>query len=131
MMNDELSPPPCPLPWEGDFLSIFPLPGVARCFTPGWVLVALTGLTTLRVGCVIGVSFVAILQTMFFAIRRFHDTGRSGWWLLLPSESRANRYGPISSRLHDSNPTLFTGMQVKSRGVIGKRLKILMLRFPF
>lgn len=54
---------------------------------------------------------VSILPTIFISIRRLHDTGRSGWWLLLvllvvplplvwwwlhlPSEPSTNRYGAI------------------------------------
>jgi uncharacterized membrane protein YhaH (DUF805 family) len=56
------------------------------------------------------VSLALILPLIAAAVRRLHDTGRSGWWLLLfltvigniwliwwlarPSQGKKNRHGP-------------------------------------
>lgn len=57
------------------------------------------------------VALVFILPVLSALVRRLHDTGRSGWWfwiqlvpfigqiwllvlLVLPSETKANEYGP-------------------------------------
>ena len=44
MMNDELSPPPCPLPREGDFLFITLIPGVTLRSPPAVFWTPLQGL---------------------------------------------------------------------------------------
>ncbi|GDX14373.1 MAG: DUF805 domain-containing protein [Ilumatobacteraceae bacterium] len=50
------------------------------------------------------VSVAVLLPSLAFAIRRMHDTNRSGWWILLPivnlvftlqrSQPSENRFGP-------------------------------------
>ena len=49
-------------------------------------------------------SLAVVLPSIAVAIRRMHDTGRSGWWILCPianivflcldSEPGSNKYGP-------------------------------------
>lgn len=51
--------------------------------------------------------FTTFIPSLKAGIRRMHDTGRSGWWLLVPvvsyvmllqrGEARENRYGPPPS----------------------------------
>lgn len=50
------------------------------------------------------VSIVFLLPSIAVAVRRMHDIGRNGWWILVPlyniylacqpSEAGINRYGP-------------------------------------
>ncbi|MBU1331624.1 MAG: DUF805 domain-containing protein [Gammaproteobacteria bacterium] len=58
--------------------------------------------------------FVALLAT---AVRRLHDIGRSGYWVLLinliwpllliwPGQRQSNRYGAPASKLRTSSPLL-------------------------
>ena len=62
--------------------------------------------------------------------------------IALVAENLCKTYGKGNTIVHALNDVsltlhageiaaLLTGMQVKSRGVLGKRLKILMLRSPF
>ena len=66
------------------------------------------------IGAILGISSIlsgiyglaVLIPGIAVAIRRMHDTGRSGWWLLLPivdivfliqnSQQGDNKYGPNS-----------------------------------
>jgi uncharacterized membrane protein YhaH (DUF805 family) len=64
-------------------------------------------------GCLVSIlySFVVLVPSLAVAVRRMHDTGRSGWWLWAPvinfiflclgSERRENGYGrnPLTTDL--------------------------------
>lgn len=77
----------------------------------GWVLGSgfIGGSVDLLFGLI---GLALLLPTLAVAVRRLHDTNRSGWWLLiglvplvgqlillvmcvLPSERGANQYGPL------------------------------------
>lgn len=86
-----------------------------------WYFTLFNVLIAIGLGLIDGVLDIAVLSTLYslavlipslaVAVRRLHDTGRSGWWLLIglvpligaivllvfmvgDSESGANQYGP-------------------------------------
>jgi uncharacterized membrane protein YhaH (DUF805 family) len=60
--------------------------------------------TTLSNAATVAYSLAVLIPGIAVAVRRMHDTGRSGWWVLLPivnlvflcldSQPDANEYGP-------------------------------------
>jgi uncharacterized membrane protein YhaH (DUF805 family) len=72
------------------------------------VVESITGLTDILVGIY---SLIVLLPSLAVGVRRLHDTGRTGWWLLInlipiigtiviivfscqDSQPNANKYGP-------------------------------------
>ena len=73
-----------------------------------WYLVLSMYILGFLVGLIVGgrglIYFIYIVPLIAVGIRRMHDTGRSGWWIIVPfvnlvfactkSDPSINKYGP-------------------------------------
>ena len=109
----------------------------------GFIIGAIVADDTLLIVAIIPMLVLLLLPSLAVSVRRLHDTGRSGWWILLllipvlgtipvlvffvlPGTVGPNRYGEF---LHDSKPPDLSTVESEEKGPWASFIRWLLLRY--